>query len=110
MSTAEKYTLLGEAFALLNPIQWPEPFGLAMIRPSPAAPRGRHPRGAAPEIVRHAETGFLGPVADLADHLLAAPSLDRARCRADVEERFSAQRMVADHIALYSDLIAHHAA
>lgn len=111
VSTAEKYTLLGEAFALLNPIQWPEPFGLAMIEAlACGTPVVATPRGAAPEIVRHAETGFLGPVADLADHLLAAPSLDRARCRADVEERFSAQRMVADHIALYSDLIAHHAA
>ncbi len=109
VSAAEKYALLGEAFALLNPIQWSEPFGLAMIESlASGTPVMATPRGAAPEIVRHGETGFLGPVEELAAQLVAAASLDRARCRADVEERFSAQRMVADHIALYEDLLARH--
>lgn len=107
VAASEKYELIGDAFALLNPIQWSEPFGLAMIEAlASGTPVIGTPRGAAPEIVRHGETGFLGEVDELAGYLTQAPDIDRARCRADVEERFSAERMVANHIALYADLIA----
>jgi hypothetical protein len=61
--------------------------------------------GSAPEIVRHGRTGFLGKTSDLAGFVPAAGALDRAACRRDVEERFSAARMVADHLQLYADLL-----
>jgi len=103
---AGKYRLLGEAFALLVPLQWDEPFGLMMIESLAAGtPVVATPRGAAPEIVRHGTTGFRGAVEDLAGLLLRAASLDRAECRADAEARFGAARMVADHVRLYEDVL-----
>jgi glycosyltransferase involved in cell wall biosynthesis len=62
-------------------------------------------RGAAPEIVRHGVTGFLGDTADLVALLPRAGELDRAACRTDVERRFSVDRMVAAHVELYTELL-----
>jgi glycosyltransferase involved in cell wall biosynthesis len=61
--------------------------------------------GSAPEIVEHGRTGYLGNVGELADFLQAAEDLDRGACRAAVEERFSAERMVSDHLQLFTELI-----
>ncbi len=72
--------------ALLNPIQWPEPFGLVMIEALAAGtPVISMHRGAAPEIVVDGRTGFLGD--DLKELELAVRSIDRidrSMCRADV--------------------------
>ena len=107
VSDAEKYELVGAAFALLNPIQWSEPFGLAMVEAlATGTPVVATPSGSAPEIVRHGETGFLAEVDDLAELLPRAAELDRDLCRADVETRFSAARMVADHLRLYDDILS----
>lgn len=61
--------------------------------------------GAAEEIVEHGRTGFLGATEQLADFIPAAAGLDRAVCRSAVQGRFSAERMVADHLRLYAELI-----
>ncbi|MDT7594672.1 MAG: hypothetical protein QOJ06_218 [Pseudonocardiales bacterium] len=62
--------------------------------------------GVAPEIVDDGVTGF---VRDSPQQLVATIAqvdrLDRTACRAAVEERFSTDRMVADHLALYSQLV-----
>jgi glycosyltransferase involved in cell wall biosynthesis len=106
VSGAEKYDLLGGATALLNPIQWAEPFGLAMIEALAAGtPVVGTSRGSAPEIVRHGVTGFLGGLAELAELLPRAGELSRRACREDVEQRFSAERMVREHLRLYHDLV-----
>ena len=105
VSDAEKQVLLGEAFALLNPIQWAEPFGLVMIEALAAGtPVVGTPSGAAPEIVQPGVTGFLAQVDELAALLPRATSLDRAACRKDLEQRFSADRMVQEHLQLYGRL------
>jgi glycosyltransferase involved in cell wall biosynthesis len=100
--------LLGHAEALLNPIAWPEPFGLVMAESlACGTPVLAFPNGSAPEIVEHGRTGFL--CAD-EDEMLAAlplvPTLDRKQCRAAAEQRFSRQRMAADHVRLYPSLVA----
>lgn len=101
-----KYDLLKDAIALLNPLQWEEPFGLMMIEAlATGTPVVGTPRGAAPEIVRHGVTGFLGQVDELAGYLQQAADLDRATCRADAVERFDAARMVTDHVQLYEDVL-----
>jgi glycosyltransferase involved in cell wall biosynthesis len=62
--------------------------------------------GAAPEIVEHGKTGFLcTDEADLATKLELDASLSRPACRRAVVERFSAARMVADHVRLYRRLV-----
>jgi glycosyltransferase involved in cell wall biosynthesis len=107
LTTAEKYELLGGAVALLNPIQWAEPFGLVMIEAlaagTPAVATGC---GAAPEIIDDGVTGYLRDDIDgLAASLPDAATLDRRECRRAAETRFSTQRMVADHLDLYADLV-----
>ncbi len=103
----EKLTLLGEAVCLLNPIVWPEPFGMVMVEAlACGTPVVATPMGAAPEIIDHGVTGFIRSGEEsLADALGSAPRLDRRACRRAVAERFSAERMVADHVALYEALV-----
>lgn len=104
----EKLELVGDSFALLNPIQWAEPFGLVMIEAlATGTPVVATPAGSAPEIVDDGVTGYLrrGCVA-LADALPAAAYLDRAACRAAAAARFATDRMVGEHIKLYTGLVA----
>jgi glycosyltransferase involved in cell wall biosynthesis len=108
LSTTDKYKLLGGATALLNPIQWPEPFGLVMIEALAAGtPVVATPSGAAPEIVDDGVTGFLRDDGrELSACLRDAAGLDRQACRQAAETRFSTERMVADHLDLYGQLLA----
>jgi glycosyltransferase involved in cell wall biosynthesis len=103
-----KLRLLGDAEALVNPICWPEPFGLVMIEAlACGTPVLAFPAGAAPEIVDHGRTGFLCPdERDMARRLGEVPSLDRLTCRVSVERSFSTTRMVDDHLALYERAVA----
>ncbi|HVA76086.1 MAG TPA: glycosyltransferase family 4 protein [Acidimicrobiales bacterium] len=104
---ADKAGLLGGAVCLLNPIDWPEPFGMVMIEAlAYGTPVVATPMGAAPEIVKHGKTGFIcsGEVA-LAKAVAASANLDRNECRKDVAGRFSADRMVADHLNFYENVI-----
>lgn len=103
---AERDALLGGAIALLHPIAFAEPFGLAVVEAlATGTPVIAYRRGSMPEIVRHGRTGFL--VDDLAgavDAVGRVGSLSRRDCRADVEERFTAERMVADYARLFADI------
>jgi len=103
----DKFELVGSSFALLNPIQWPEPFGLVMIEALAAGtPVVATLAGSAPEIVDDGVTGYLRKgCAALADALPAAANLDRAACRAAVASRFTTERMVREHVQLYTELV-----
>jgi glycosyltransferase involved in cell wall biosynthesis len=107
LNTEEKYKLVGSATALLNPIQWPEPFGLVMIEALAAGtPVVATSAGAAPEIVDDGVTGYLRDDIDsLAAALPEAGNLDRQQCRQQALSRFSADRMVAEHLDLYTELL-----
>ncbi|MDQ0096130.1 glycosyltransferase family 4 protein [Paeniglutamicibacter psychrophenolicus] len=100
----EKFRLLGDAFALLNPIQWSEPFGMVMIEAmATGTPVVSTPRGAAPEIVADGVTGFIRDTPkSLAAALARCPELRRADCRAATETQFGARRMVDEHVAFYA--------
>ncbi|GAA5197487.1 glycosyltransferase family 4 protein [Rugosimonospora acidiphila] len=107
VGTEEKYELLGGACALLNPMQWPEPFGLVMIEALAAGtPVIATPAGSAPEIINDGVTGFLREdIAGLASSLGRLGELSREACREAAVGRFSTERMVADHLDLYAELI-----
>ncbi|MFP5347117.1 MAG: glycosyltransferase family 4 protein, partial [Actinomycetes bacterium] len=96
LGPADKYRLVGEAQALLNPLQWPEPFGLVMVEAlACGTPVVTTPCGAAPEIVEDGVTGFVrDSAAALTAALKQADRLDRAACRRSAETAFSAERMV----------------
>ncbi|MGZ6880876.1 MAG: glycosyltransferase family 4 protein [Mycobacteriaceae bacterium] len=102
-----KLALLGAASALLNPIQWPEPFGLVMIEAMACGtPVIACPNGAAPEIVDDGVSGYLcGGDDELVRAIDNTDRLSRQACREAVIERFSTARMVSDHLALYQELV-----
>jgi glycosyltransferase involved in cell wall biosynthesis len=103
----QKLELLGGAEALLNPIRWPEPFGLVMVEAlACGTPVLSFGEGAATEIVEHGRTGFLcTDEGDMVARLGLVRDLDRATCRARAGARFSTERMVRDHLALYRRLL-----
>lgn len=106
VSEEQKPALLGNAAALLFPIDPPEPFGLALIEAmSCGTPVIAWPHGLVPEVVEHGVTGFL---VDSVEQAVAAvhdlPRLGRARVRRRFEERFSARRMASDYLAVYRSL------
>jgi glycosyltransferase involved in cell wall biosynthesis len=103
---ASKPAFLGNATALLFPIDWPEPFGLAMIEAmSCGTPVIAWPNGAAPEVVDEGVTGFLvRSVPEAVEALRRAARLDRMRVRERFDQRFSAARMARDYLAVYRAL------
>lgn len=104
----QKLQLLAEARALLFPIRWREPFGMVMIEAMACGtPVIAFPEGAAPEVVRHGETGFLVDDEEaMAEALAEVASLDRRSCRAAVEDYFSTDRMVAQHLELFDEILS----
>lgn len=104
----DKDALLRNAYALLFPIDWPEPFGLVMIEAAAAGtPVIAYARGSVPEIVAHGKTGW---IVEGIDEAVAAvgkiPLIDRAACRRAFEERFSVERMTRDYLTVYANLVA----
>src|SRR5690606_22724788 len=99
----EKEKFLGNAFALLFPIDWPEPFGLVMIEAMACGtPIIAYRRGSVPEVMEEDETGFM--VTNLREAVAAAKKisgLSRRRCRDVFEERFTAERMAKDYLRIY---------
>jgi glycosyltransferase involved in cell wall biosynthesis len=104
---ARKLEILQKAWCLLFPIRWPEPFGLVMIEAlACGTPVLAFPEGAAPEVIDHGVTGFLcDGEDDMVEALARVHTIDRHACRRAVEDRFSSERMVDEHIALYLDLL-----
>jgi hypothetical protein len=107
ISDGEKGAFLGDAAALLFPIDWPEPFGLALIEAmANGTPVIAFRRGAVPEIV---ENGVTGIIVDSIDEAVAAVGtarrLDRNAIRRRFEERFAVQRMAGEYLALYREVL-----
>jgi glycosyltransferase involved in cell wall biosynthesis len=104
----QKADLLGRAAALVFPIQWPEPFGLVMTEAMACGtPVVAWRNGSVPEVVADEETGF---IVESMDELVAAigrvGDLDPHLLRARVEERFSAEAMVAGYERVYQQVLA----
>ncbi|HEV7949336.1 MAG TPA: glycosyltransferase family 4 protein [Glaciihabitans sp.] len=108
LSAHEKYKLLGSALALLNPIQWDEPFGMVMLEAlATGTPIIATRRASVPEIVEDTVTGFIGDtIEELALGLRRAAELDRMRCRESVATRFGPSLMAARYLALYQACLA----
>jgi glycosyltransferase involved in cell wall biosynthesis len=103
----EKNEFLGNAAALLFPIQWREPFGLVMIEAMACGtPVIAYPRGSVPEVIADGVSGFL---VDGVDKAVAAVGrlgeLDRSTCRRHFELNFTDERMALDYLNLYRQLV-----
>lgn len=99
--------LLRNAYALLHPIHFKEPFGLSVIEAMACGtPVVAFRKGSMPEVIRHQQTGFLVDNVDEARKVLPQIGhLDRHQCRQWVAERFSAERMADDYLSLYQRLL-----
>jgi glycosyltransferase involved in cell wall biosynthesis len=103
---AAKARLIANARALLSPISWEEPFGLSVIEALAAGvPVITTKRGAMPEIVTE-DVGFLCESdEDFARAFAEIGSINRARCRTHVEERFTVARMADGYLELYRRIL-----
>ena len=104
----EKNAFLGNAHALLFPIDWPEPFGLVMIEAMACGtPVIAYSHGSVPEVMEQGRTGYIVEgLDDAVEAVRRLPRLSRARCREVFEERFTAARMARDYVAVYERLVA----
>jgi glycosyltransferase involved in cell wall biosynthesis len=102
----EKQDFLGNACALLFPIDWPEPFGLVMIEAMACGtPIIAYRHGSVPEIIDEGTTGYVvNGIDEAVDAVDRACSLDRRICRGVFEERFSARHMCTGYLNAYRQI------
>ncbi|MBX6322716.1 MAG: glycosyltransferase family 4 protein [Rhodospirillaceae bacterium] len=107
ITEAEKASFLGEAAALLFPIDWPEPFGLVMIEAMACGtPVVAFRRGSVPEVIEPGVSGFIvDTVEEAVEAVGRIGSLSRAAVRAAFERRFTVERMARDYLAIYHRLV-----
>jgi glycosyltransferase involved in cell wall biosynthesis len=107
ISDLEKNKFLGDAAALLFPINWCEPFGIVLIEAMACGvPIIAYPLGSVPEIIEDGVSGFL--VHNVEGAVVALKNLstiDRHACRLVFENRFSAKRMAQDYLSIYERII-----
>ena len=105
-----KGRLLRHARALLFPILWPEPFGLAMTEAfAYGTPVITRRCGSTPEVVAHGQVGYVcDDNESLIDALTQVGRLDRVACRRWAEEHFSVERMTTDYEQVYETLATDH--
>src|SRR5438105_3044992 len=109
ITDGDKQEFLGNARALMFPIDWPEPFGLVMIEAMACGtPVIAFPCGSVPEVV---DDGVTGRIVASEDEAVAAlmhlDRIDRSGCRRRFEERFTDTRMANDYVRAYAQLRAH---
>lgn len=103
----EKGELLGNSLGLLYPIDWPEPFGLAMIESMACGtPVIAFNKGSVSEVIDEGKTGYIvNSVEKAVKCVKDLATIDRKICRRTFEKRFSASRMVVDYLAIYNQLV-----
>jgi len=104
----QKGEFLGNAYAYLFPIDWPEPFGLTMIESMACGtPTIAFRHGSVPEVITNGVSGFVVDNMDEAvDAVRQAATFDRAACRAEFMKRFSASTMAGEYVKLYKAVVA----
>jgi glycosyltransferase involved in cell wall biosynthesis len=105
---AERDRLLGEAFALLHPINFAEPFGLSVVESMLCGtPVVAFRRGSMPELIAPGTSGFLvDTIEEAVEALQRLDAIDRGACRRWAEERFNADRMVEDYLKVYRRILS----
>jgi glycosyltransferase involved in cell wall biosynthesis len=107
ISASQKASFLGDASALLFPIDWPEPFGLVMIEAMACGtPVIAMRRGSVPEVIRDGVSGYV--VNSEMEFLAAIDQVgdcSRAGVRQEFETRFTSRRMAQDYVRIYQKLL-----
>ncbi len=107
LSGASKMKFVSESKALLFPIDWEEPFGMAVIEAlACGTPVIAMNRGAMPEIITHGVNGFLANnEAEFEEYMDRIDEIDPVACRKSVEKKFSAKTMAAEYVKRYQQAI-----
>jgi glycosyltransferase involved in cell wall biosynthesis len=107
ISEAEKSEFLGNTLAFMFTIDWPEPFGLAMIEAlACGTPVIARPCGSIPEVIRNGVTGFIvKSVDEMVEAVRNIGKLAREECRKEFENRFTVEIMVDRYEQIYRQLI-----
>jgi UDP-glucose:tetrahydrobiopterin glucosyltransferase len=104
------WKIMGQSLGLLFPIMWDEPFGLTAVEAmATGTPVIAYRRGAAEEIIRHGETGFLvepGESENAAAYVDDLSDIPRPRCRSHVEQHFGLDRMLDAYERVYRETMA----
>ena len=106
----QKTEFMGNAKAVLFPIQWEEPFGMVMIEAMACGtPVIAFSRGSVPEVIDDKQSGFIvKSVEEAVAAVYQLPQLSRNRVRKVFEERFAASRMAKDYLNIYNSIITAH--
>ena len=109
VNDTQKNQLLGQAAAMIVPIEWEEPFGIVFAEAlACGTPIISSPRGALPEIIRNGVDGYLvNGVAEAVAAINQLSYIDRQNCRQRAEQCFSASVIVEQYEQLYQNLIFH---
>lgn len=104
----EKAKFLGDAYAQVFPIDWPEPFGLCMIEAMACGtPTIAFDHGSVSEVLTDGVSGFI--VKNAQEAVAAVPkiaALSRAECRREFDRRFTVSRMAEDYVTVYESLVS----
>jgi len=108
ISEDEKNEFLGNAYALIFPIDWPEPFGLAMIEAMACGtPVIARKCGSVPEVIEEGVNGFIFETVDEAiKKIKNISSLNRLRVRDTFEKKFTSRHMAENYVKSYEKLIS----
>jgi glycosyltransferase involved in cell wall biosynthesis len=104
LNDIEKNTYLGQAKALLFPIEWDEPFGMVMIEAMACGtPVIAFKRGSVPEVVENGITGFIvNNQVEMINKITLLTSIDRNTCRQKSEEKFHIRKMANQYLSLFN--------
>ena len=107
VNDAQKNELLGQAAAMIVPIEWDEPFGIVFAEAlACGTPVISCARGALPEIVRQGVDGYLThTIEEACDAVKNLPQIDRQNCRQRAEQYFSASVILDQYVKLYESLV-----
>jgi glycosyltransferase involved in cell wall biosynthesis len=108
VNDAQKNQLLGQAAAMIVPIEWEEPFGIVFAEAlACGTPVISCPRGALPEIVRQGVDGYLiNSIEEAVSAVKQLPDIDRHNCRQRIEQSFSADVIVEQYEKLYQSILS----
>ncbi|ASU36783.1 glycosyltransferase [Mucilaginibacter xinganensis] len=103
LNDEEKNLYLGQAKALLFPIEWDEPFGMVMVEAMACGtPVIAFNRGSVPEVVNNGITGFIvEDEAQMTNKIPLLKEIDREKCRAAAAQKFNVTKIAARYLSLF---------
>ena len=104
LNDADKNRYLGQAKALLFPIEWDEPFGMVMIEAMACGtPVIAFNRGSVPEVVENNVTGFIvNDEAGMISKIAEIKSIDRKSCRVTAVQKFNLNKIANQYLSLFN--------